>query len=570
MKYFFVLVFLFSAACNNSDPVIEGECGNGIVNKGEECDNGLENSDITPDSCRLDCSESRCGDGVRDSDEQCDGYQLGSLNCSLVGFDRGTLKCSDDCIIDTSECSLCGNSVVEGDEECDSGSFSVDGCESAGFEGGILDCNSSCTIDFSGCTGGCGNSKVESDEECDGDDFNSLTCEMLGFNGGNLSCTSGCTLDFTSCVNGCGNGFLDEGETCDDANDTPEDGCFQCRSNTGDFSMKTVIDSEYMPLDIEIADFDGDGIKDILVSESSEDLYTGRLVLYPSTQSFQGEILLQEVAFFMSVSFKHEQGSLPGICAVGMKNDGSHVYYWTFSWEQEFNYTHYESRTVDLNTVPDSEGKDQIFLTNFPEQSLVWFDYTSGEFITLLPLGGGVGKFGATDLDFDGISDIMLLRTQSQLLSFIKGYEDSEYYYTSGRYVGGRPWDLHIGDIDGDNFDDILVTDLSNPYLYFFRNIDGEMSYIYQMELIASPSLVRTLYGDNNKIPDLLMSFPSLEKVILYRGLGGMSFEASVSFNNCVSPGDIKAADVTGDGLTDIIYSCIGDKTVHLVEGTGN
>lgn len=47
-------------------------CGNGQVDRGEECDSGGSNSDVEPDRCRTDCSNPACGDGLSDSSEQCD------------------------------------------------------------------------------------------------------------------------------------------------------------------------------------------------------------------------------------------------------------------------------------------------------------------------------------------------------------------------------------------------------------------------------------------------------------------------------------------------------------------
>lgn len=49
-----------------------GVCGNGIVEPGEECDDGPANSDTVPDACRTTCVHAFCGDGVVDSNEFCD------------------------------------------------------------------------------------------------------------------------------------------------------------------------------------------------------------------------------------------------------------------------------------------------------------------------------------------------------------------------------------------------------------------------------------------------------------------------------------------------------------------
>jgi cysteine-rich repeat protein len=47
----------------------EPECGDGVVDAGEQCDDG-NNDDF--DSCRNDCTLPECGDGVVDAGEQCD------------------------------------------------------------------------------------------------------------------------------------------------------------------------------------------------------------------------------------------------------------------------------------------------------------------------------------------------------------------------------------------------------------------------------------------------------------------------------------------------------------------
>ena len=52
---------------------VEGECGDGELNTGEECDNGDANSDTEPDACRTTCRLPACGDDVIDADEECDG-----------------------------------------------------------------------------------------------------------------------------------------------------------------------------------------------------------------------------------------------------------------------------------------------------------------------------------------------------------------------------------------------------------------------------------------------------------------------------------------------------------------
>src|SRR5688572_18469250 len=115
-----------------SDPLaIEGAsvcaptaCGNGLstvgefqTNINEECDEGANNSDTTPNACRTDCSRPVCGDGLVDDlfDEQCDDA---ALNADTPD------SCRTDCLLPS-----CGDSIVDSNEQCDDGNvLDDDGC----------------------------------------------------------------------------------------------------------------------------------------------------------------------------------------------------------------------------------------------------------------------------------------------------------------------------------------------------------------------------------------------------------------------------------------------------------
>ena len=52
------------------------ECGDGVLDPGEECDDGIDNSNANSDACRENCQEAFCGDGVVDTGEECDDGNL--------------------------------------------------------------------------------------------------------------------------------------------------------------------------------------------------------------------------------------------------------------------------------------------------------------------------------------------------------------------------------------------------------------------------------------------------------------------------------------------------------------
>ncbi len=174
-------------------------CGNGLVESGEDCDDGnAEDCDGCNEECKFEMP-SVCGNGVLEPCEECD-------DGNLIPGDG----CTDECLIFVP--SICGNGDLEPGEECDDGNNeSLDGC------------SEDCILE-----GICGNGIIEPGEGCDD-----------GNNEDGDGCGAMCDVEFIDAL--CGNGVVEgpgatwpEGdppppeqgtEWCDDGNQENGDGC---------------------------------------------------------------------------------------------------------------------------------------------------------------------------------------------------------------------------------------------------------------------------------------------------------------------------------------------------------
>ncbi len=182
---------------------IDATCGDGVVDAGEDCDDG---NAVDGDGCDSNCTVTACGNGIVTAGEACD-------DGNAIDGDG----CDSNCTV-----TACGNGIITGTEECDDGNLVAgDGC------------GPTCLTEF------CGDGITNNGEACD-DAGESSTCDAdctpvaCGDGTANTTAGEGCddgnAVDGDGCdsnctVTACGNGIVTAGEGCDDGNAVDGDGC---------------------------------------------------------------------------------------------------------------------------------------------------------------------------------------------------------------------------------------------------------------------------------------------------------------------------------------------------------
>ncbi len=188
------------------------DCGDGILDSGEECDDG-NNEHF--DGCSAGCFDEdgmvTCGNGIWELGEECDdGNQVNGDGCDssckrefIIGDGTCEWEKGETCRLSLADCCPnCGDGTIQSTEQCDGNALNGKTCESLCYDGGTLSCHDYCEFDVSQCTGTgpvCGDNDAECSEQCDGTDLKNKTCQSFGYAEGTLACTGNCTWDVSGC-----------------------------------------------------------------------------------------------------------------------------------------------------------------------------------------------------------------------------------------------------------------------------------------------------------------------------------------------------------------------------------
>lgn len=303
------------------------QCGNGRLDQGEQCDDGVRNGQYG--FCSRTCQQVQgmCGDGILGAGELCDNGSPASGLPSANGA-----YCGNGCAVDSS-CALscreraphCGDTIVNGPEQCDGGAQQTDKalCVSARGElnGQSCDTQTPCAAGYTcggtPATAACGTQAVKmcqgivngqdvSRQTCENDSdcgsggrcvkltyktYHTRSCQAPGTNN---QCTytnwSTCRLTTT---NPCGDGVVDpgSGEQCDEgaANSTGTGRCTpRCKLN--------VCGDTYTHSGVEECDFGGrNGIRPSVIQYGSTGVMcTNQCRIAPITGGYCGNGILEQ------------------------------------------------------------------------------------------------------------------------------------------------------------------------------------------------------------------------------------------------------------------------------------
>jgi len=272
-----------------------------------------------------------------------------------------------------------------------------------------------------------------------------------------------------------------------------------------------------------VADFDGDGLSDLVVSSldpTALSLYlrepNGRLSITP---------IIQEISFFPI--------------------------------------------SLGAGNFLDSQASDLV-AQDFSGNNLVVMSFESGAgFVTqsVTPFSSGLSQLQVADIDNDGHSDIFLAQTNRQQVDVLFGLGAGAFSPVLSIDFPTGAYDVAAIDLNQDSFLELVVADgLSR--VWSLENSGGRTfgSPEYVLANAGAKSLgIADFDGDSdldvvvgNFTSESLTFLENMNDGTLGRRIGGLSLDGN--------PSSLQCRDMTGDGLVDVIVTLAGDNGIQIVE----
>ena len=317
------------------------------------------------------------------------------------------------------------------------------------------------------------------------------------------------------------------------------------------FAAPIDFNTDASPTAIAIADLDGDGKPDLVVTNSG----SATISVFHNTSS-AGNI--NSNSFATAVEFA--TGTNPSSVAItDIDGDG----------KQDLVVANYGSNTVSVLQNTSSIGS--IVTGSFNSK----VDFATGLFPTSVAIA---------DIDGDGKPDLVTANGRSYTFSVLRNISTSGSI-NSGSFAdkvdfatASLPYSVAIADLDADGKLDIAIVNESNNTVSVFRNTgnSGNItagSFAGKVDLITGdlPFSVAIADIDGDGKPDLVVANSDSANVSVFRNkcipgtISSNSFAAKVGFKAGNAPYSVAIADIDGDGKPDIAVVNYNSNTVSIL-----
>jgi hypothetical protein len=198
------------------------------------------------------------------------------------------------------------------------------------------------------------------------------------------------------------------------------------------------------------------------------------------------------------------------------------------------------------------------------------------------PAGLGIGNMTVGDFNGDGKADLVGVNGPNSTVTVLLGNGNGTFGPATTYAVGTNPDALVVGDFNHDGKLDVAVADVGAPppgappaVSILLGNGNGTFAAASTLNYPPGSGTPTSIaVGDFNGDGKLDLvtpnNGPGPNSVFVFLGNGNGSFANPVGYGVGSNPVNVVVADVTGDGIPDLVVVSNGSDTVSVLPGIGN
>ena len=382
--------------------------------------------------------------------------------------------------------------------------------------------------------------------------------------------------------------------------------------NSSSFATNVDFTAGSSPWRVAIGDLDGDGKPDlVVVNNSSNTISVYRNIITSGTitsNSFAAKVDFVTGSSPISIALGDLDGdgkldivvgnlNSPTVSVLHNTSISGSITSSSFAAKVDFTVGTYPY-SVAIGDV-DGDGKPDIVVNNEGSSTVsvlrntsIEGSITSSSFATKVDFTTGSNSYSVAigDIDGDGKPDLAIANYVDNIVSVYRNTSTigiisfaAKVDFTTTDNLGAlTPWNVAIGDVDGDGKPDLVVSNVGgNTTISVLRNTStiGSVSFAAKVDFTAAsrPSNIAIGDIDGDGKPDLAVANSYLDSTVsVFRNtstIGNVSFAAKVDFKTASPPLSVAIDDIDGDGKPDIVVAIPESNIVSIfrnVIGNGN